>query len=154
MAYLKAKDGEVEKFPYTLGMLRRDNPNTSFPSTLSPSMLASYDVYEVKVEAAPTVDEKNYKAVRANTPVEEVGQWVLKWSVVEKTPAEKQAHYDNAAGAVRTKRDGLLQQTDWMALSDTPPMPEAWASYRQALRDITDQAGFPYDVTWPEKPSS
>jgi len=51
----------------------------------------------------------------------------------------------------RSKRNRLLSDTDWMALSDNTMTPE-WASYRQALRDITEQEGFPYSVTWPTKP--
>jgi hypothetical protein len=50
----------------------------------------------------------------------------------------------------RSKRNRLLSDTDWMALSDNTMTPE-WASYRQALRDITEQEGFPYSVTWPTK---
>ena len=51
----------------------------------------------------------------------------------------------------RSKRDRLLSDTDWMALSDNTMTPE-WATYRQALRDITAQEGFPYSVNWPTKP--
>ena len=51
----------------------------------------------------------------------------------------------------RNQRDRLLSDTDWMALSDSTMTPE-WATYRQALRDITGQSGFPYDVVWPTKP--
>lgn len=52
---------------------------------------------------------------------------------------------------VRNQRERLLSATDWMALSDNTMTP-AWASYRQALRDITAQEGFPYSVIWPTKP--
>jgi len=52
---------------------------------------------------------------------------------------------------IRNQRNRLLSDTDWMALSDNTITPE-WASYRQALRDITDQTGFPYAVIWPTKP--
>jgi len=51
----------------------------------------------------------------------------------------------------RNQRNRLLAETDWMALSDNTMTPE-WASYRQALRDITEQTGFPYSVVWPTKP--
>jgi hypothetical protein len=51
----------------------------------------------------------------------------------------------------RSKRNRLLSDTDWMALSDNT-MSTEMASYRQALRDITSQEGFPYSVTWPTKP--
>ena len=52
---------------------------------------------------------------------------------------------------IRNQRDGLLAATDWMALSDVT-MSDAWTAYRQALRDIPTQAGFPSSVTWPTKP--
>lgn len=51
----------------------------------------------------------------------------------------------------RDERDSLLAATDWWALSDRTMTAEQTA-YRQALRDITDQAGFPNDITWPTKP--
>ena len=52
---------------------------------------------------------------------------------------------------VRTERDILLKETDVWALSDRTMTAEQTA-YRQALRDITDQVGFPTDITWPTKP--
>jgi hypothetical protein len=55
------------------------------------------------------------------------------------------------AAEARSKRDSKLAATDWMALSDVTMSPE-WATYRQALRDVTDQVGFPENVNWPVKP--
>lgn len=52
---------------------------------------------------------------------------------------------------IRNKRDVLLAETDWWANSDRT-MTQAQIDYRQALRDITSQAGFPENVTWPTKP--
>ena len=57
------------------------------------------------------------------------------------------------AKQVRAERDALLTKTDWWATSDRTMTAEQTA-YRQALRDITDQAGFPEDVTWPQEPTS
>ena len=55
---------------------------------------------------------------------------------------------------VRAERDRRLQETDWTQLPDVPlATKEAWAAYRQALRDITEQPGFPFDVVWPEPPA-
>jgi hypothetical protein len=54
---------------------------------------------------------------------------------------------------VRKKRDLLLQQSDWTQLIDAPVDREAWADYRQALRDLPQQEGFPREVVWPEVPS-
>ncbi len=55
------------------------------------------------------------------------------------------------AEQVRSKRDDLLTETDWWAVQDRT-MTQAEVDYRQALRDITDQASFPTDITWPTKP--
>ena len=53
--------------------------------------------------------------------------------------------------AFRNKRDRLLTETDWWAVSDRT-MTQAETDYRQALRDVPQQEGFPTDITWPTKP--
>lgn len=56
---------------------------------------------------------------------------------------------------VRRKRDLLLVKTDWTQLQDVPESTAAaYSVYRQALRDVPQQEGFPDDVIWPTKPSS
>lgn len=52
---------------------------------------------------------------------------------------------------IRNQRDSLLAATDWTALNDVT-MSDAMTAYRQALRDLPAQAGFPSSVTWPTKP--
>ena len=69
----------------------------------------------------------------------------------------KEAEYaaganDRAAAEVRTERDAKLTQSDWTQVADAPVDKAAWATYRQALRDIPSQAGFPNEVTWPTEP--
>jgi len=56
------------------------------------------------------------------------------------------------AAAVRATRNVLLAQTDWTQLADAPVDDLAWATYRQALRDIPTQSGFPLNVVWPAAP--
>lgn len=59
------------------------------------------------------------------------------------------------ASDVRAKRNRLLRATDWTQLADVPQATkDLWDDYRQALRDVPQQAGFPNDVVWPEKPVS
>ena len=73
-------------------------------------------------------------------------------SEFEARQAEWAASADaRAADAVREQRDVLLAQTDWWVMPDRTAT-QAQLDYRQALRDITAQAGFPNDVTWPTKP--
>lgn len=55
---------------------------------------------------------------------------------------------------VRAQRNALLAACDWTALPDAPVDDwQAWADYRQALRDLTAQPGFPLDVAWPTPPA-
>jgi hypothetical protein len=56
------------------------------------------------------------------------------------------------AEQVRTERNQLLAASDWTQVADAPVDQAAWATYRQALRDITTQTGFPENVTWPARP--
>lgn len=79
----------------------------------------------------------------------------LSWSVEkipEKTEAEKR---EDAEKSVRAKRDSLISETDYLLASDYPISAEdleAVKVYRQALRDVPQQEGFPFDVVWPDLP--
>jgi hypothetical protein len=57
-----------------------------------------------------------------------------------------------AAKEARARRNRLLNASDWTQVADAPVDQAAWAAYRQALRDIPEQPGFPRDVEWPTKP--
>lgn len=64
----------------------------------------------------------------------------------------KDADRQAAASAARKERDRLLLACDWAVLPDAQTERAAWENYRQALRDVPEQAGFPYTIEWPEKP--
>jgi len=57
------------------------------------------------------------------------------------------------AEAARLKRNALLAACDWTQLADAPVDNLSWAVYRQELRDVPDQAGFPTDIIWPTQPA-
>jgi hypothetical protein len=56
------------------------------------------------------------------------------------------------ADEIRAERNALLTASDWTQVADAFVDQAAWAAYRQGLRDIPQQAGFPHDVVWPEQP--
>lgn len=58
------------------------------------------------------------------------------------------------AANVRKQRDQLLKDSDWTQLTDAPIDKTIWVTYRQDLRDITLQEGFPFDIVWPEIPTN
>ena len=56
------------------------------------------------------------------------------------------------AASVRSSRNQKLSDSDWTQISDSTADKTAWGTYRQSLRDVTSQAGFPWAVEWPEQP--
>ena len=76
---------------------------------------------------------------------------VIENGVVPNAPSAEEIKTEKAAIG-RFKRDGLLAETDWMANSDVT-MSDEWKTYRQALRDVPSQSGFPETINWPTKPS-
>ena len=149
--FVKTTNGQNDQYPYTVGNLRRDNPNTSFPKNVPEATMAEYGMFPVGYEAAPEYDPLTHRLQHSSEPVLNDGKWVLTKTVVELTAAQI-ADRDTAKGKeVRSQRDKLIADTDWMALSDNTLTAE-WATYRQALRDVTSQEGFPHSVEWPEKP--
>jgi len=66
--------------------------------------------------------------------------------------AYKSAKDAEQAKSVRASRDEKLKDCDWTQVADAPVDKAVWATYRQALRDVTTQSGFPWTITWPDKP--
>jgi len=147
--YIKLTNGEPEI--YTIGKLRRDNKNVSFPKTISNEILARFDVYPYIQQEQPTYDKKTQKLKDGGFVQDESGNWTKIWNVVEKTQTEIAEWIEVKANSIRSQRNQLLSETDYLALSDVTLAAEM-AEYRQALRDITDQQGFPETVEWPVKP--
>jgi hypothetical protein len=67
--------------------------------------------------------------------------------------AEEKAWELGAGGRIRETRNELLAETDWTQAADVPQtIKDKWATYRQALREVPQQPGFPTNITWPTKP--
>jgi hypothetical protein len=148
--YILAPNQVAKTYPYTIGELRRDNPNTSFPRRPTEATLASWGVYPVASVDSPAFSYATQNLTEGN-PVLVNSQWQQTWVITDATPEEVAQRAAQQADDTRSKRDKLLADTDWMALSDNT-LTDAWATYRQALRDITAQNGFPHSVVWPAKP--
>lgn len=144
--HLKLTNGQPEK--YSIGQLRRDNPKTSFPKKPTDALLAEWDVFPFSRPEQPVVDRLTANVVDGSFEQNADGNWVLPWVVEQKPLTEAERN-------IRNKRDSLLVGTDWIvikAYERNENIPMTWEIYRQALRDIPTQEGFPYNVTWPSKP--
>lgn len=155
--FVKATNGQIDKYPYTVGDLRRDNPNTSFPKHVSEATMAEFGMFPVGYEAAPEYDPTTHRIEHSNMPVLKDGKWTLTKTVVALTSEQIDARNTAKAKEVRIQRDRLLAETDWVVVFHTEKgtnIPLEWEVYRQALRDITNHVNFPYlaEEDWPVKP--
>jgi len=91
------------------------------------------------------------------------GKWYTKYVLGpvftdgETTATEQEAAYKatkdaEQAKAMRDQRGEKLKDSDWTQVADAPVDKAVWATYRQALRDVTTQTGFPWTITWPDEP--
>ena len=155
----------------TVAEFKATKPNTSFPKQMSEHCLNDYG-YDVVLNGPAATITAPY-GVNTRSGVEEKdGKWYSKFVAgpiftdskddsgnVTKTAAQNEADYKarvdaSAAAMVRNDRDGRLTECDWTQADDSPlKAASAWTTYRQALRDVPTQSGFPHTVTWPTKPS-
>jgi len=118
--------------------------------TTTPEVLAELGASVVLegAQASPTRYQTAYR-----DGVEEIdGKWYTKYSVADMDDETKTAKDAEQAKSVRTTRDEKLKDSDWTQVADAPVDKTVWATYRQALRDVPTQSGFPWEVTWPTQP--
>ena len=152
MLYVKAIDSQIVAYPYTQTDLIRDNPSTSFPSGgISPASLAEWNVFPVHFADQPEVAPLAQRVVEL-APMYDGQSWIQQWAVEALSQDEINANTAQQAAAVRADRNGRLAATDWTQIADSTADKPAWAAYRQALRDVPLQAGFPQNAIWPQKP--
>ena len=166
--YRNRSTGEVT----TQGAIRKLHPNTSLPRVWTADICEFLGIDPVLAAPAPAPSGE-YKVVSRNGVTQDAnGNWVEAYTErdmfsdytteegVTVTKAEQEQAYtarknDEVATAVRAERDKLLASCDWMAIKAFEAgsaVSAEWAIYRQALRDVTAQEGFPNSVTWPTQP--
>ena len=126
------------------------HPNTSMPQQLSEELLNEFgaDVVFEGPQAQPT----RYQVSFADGVEQIDGKWFTKWSVADMDAEAITAKDAEQATSMRKQRDEKLAECDWTQVADAPVDKAVWATYRQALRDITTQEGFPWTITWPDAP--
>ena len=152
----------------TVSQFKASHFNTSFPKYISPELLGEFSYDYIAVGAAAVVSGPYESSVRDG--VEQINNvWTAKYIVgpiftdIEggDTATQQETAYRagvdaKAAASVRTQRDRLLADTDWVvtkAKETSTNIPAAIKTYRQELRDISAAEGFPHTMTWPTKPS-
>ena len=80
------------------------------------------------------------------------GEDLIYRETVTSAVVDETARFEAEAAAIRVERNRLLAACDWTQVADAPVDQTAWATCRQALRDVPEQPGFPHEVIWPVMP--
>ncbi len=122
----------------------------------------TYDVLTPEVAEALEVDvvfegpqaQPTRYQVSFRDGVEQIGdKWFTKYSVADMDDEGKAAKDAEHAKSIRQERNTKLSASDWTQLTDAKVDSLAWANYRQQLRDLPEQEGFPWEVIWPTEPT-
>ena len=127
----------------------------SLPSQWSDSALDALNVEVVTQQEIPNYDSAIQKVELNTTATQVNGAWVQDWTILTMTDEEQAEHDVQSRAAARQHRDALLTKTDWMVIQSAETgisLAVEWATYRQALRDISSQAEFPREINWPTEP--
>ena len=151
--YLKVS-GSTITYPYSVQNLKNENPSTSFPTIITDSLLESFNIYKVEPRSSG-YDSDDSKDVTELTPTLSGSVYVQTYSITDADEETINKRREIKWSEVRSNRDSLLSECDWTQFNDSPISGSTltdWQTYRQSLRDITNQST-PYDITWPNKPS-
>lgn len=143
------------------------HPNTSMPQQLSEELLNAFGA-DVVFEGAQASGGTVYQYSQAQGVEQINGKWYTKYVLgptfidtvedgVTTTALQHETAYKaqkdaEQAKSVRATRDAKLSECDWTQVADAPVDKAVWVTYRQALRDVTAQTGFPWTVEWPVAP--
>ena len=165
MEYRIRESGDIK----SQGEIRAMHKNTSFPKVWRENVHESIGIDPVLITPKPESASAYKHYTRNGAEQDANGNWVQAWTernmfskytddddVVHTKAAQETAYQDRldatAAESVRTDRTARLALTDFYALADNT-LTTAMAEYRQALKDVPAQDGFPYDITWPTEPT-
>lgn len=169
--YAKVKGTQVIQYPWNIDNLREENPYTQFDvmSVLDnlQEVYATTDsakdgstIVEVVEFPEPLLTDSRYKKYEIGTsPVLKDGVWGLETKIVDKTDEEYKFGEETKRNIEIDRRDHELKYTDWTQATDVPPEllsgvdKQKYAEYRQKLRDLPLQTGFPWTHTWPARPA-
>lgn len=126
-------------------------PNTSFPDVWSLELIESLGL-DLVAETQEPVLGRYQIAHRSGAEQKPDGKWCVKYTIIELDADAIVAKNAEQAKNMRAQRNQKLKDSDWSQVADAPVDKAVWAAYRQALRDVPAQAGFPWEINWPVAP--
>ena len=150
--YLRVSGSQII-YPFSVQRLKSENKNVSFPSVITDEVLATFDVYPVKLVNG-NYDSDYTKDVVEVTPTLSGSVYVQTYETTDVDELTRETRIEIKWDEIRETRNTLLSECDWTQFQDSPITGSKlteWQTYRQSLRDVTNQEN-PYNITWPTKP--
>ena len=159
MAIYLLSDGaeNIVTYPYSIGMLRRDNPNTSFPASPSNAVLAGWNVFQLAESTQPTIDVLTQSIVEGTPTTADGGvTWTQVWEVVELDAAAQVTKLAQLEAAAQGQSEALLDEADQFvvqALVQGKALTPEFEVYRNSVLNYQSLSGYPAAPVFPTLPA-
>lgn len=147
MMYAKIVDNNLIKHPYYIEEMRSEYPDLIIDDEPTDEQLAECNAKRAVMGTMPTKSSRTHTFSKAFVENED---GTVTINILEHPLPQQVAEFN-----MRDARDGALTRSDWVvtrAYESGQPVPPEYIEYRQKLRDLTNQEGFPYDIVWPDLP--
>lgn len=148
MRYVQTSDETfVRHIPNEVENIQWNESTNTSVRRLSESQRTEFGISRLKMVTPPFFDVDTQSRAEGDAVLTD-GVWTQNWIVTA-------APEDIKAVNIRQTRDAKLTLSDWIVVKSAEAgtaVPSDWVTYRQALRDVPAQAGFPNSITWPESP--
>ena len=152
MWYVQAQGDTFIRHIFDVEPTQWDADNYCYVTRLTDEQVAHYGVHKKQI-VTPPYHEPATQSLEEGPALLISGVWTQNYIVTDLSADESAAKVGAQWNVIRAERNKLLVESDWTQLPDAPVDAAAWATYRQALRDVTTQAN-PFAIVWPESPSS
>ena len=152
MWYVQAQGDTFIRHIFDVEPTQWDADNYCYARRLTEDQVEHFGVHKKQIVTPPYHDPATQSLDEGPALLID-GVWTQNYTVTDLSADESAAKVGAQWTVIRAERNKLLVESDWTQLPDAPVDAAAWATYRQALRDITDQAN-PFAIVWPESPLS
>jgi hypothetical protein len=152
MWYVQAQGDTFIRHIFDVEPTQWDADNYCYARRLTDEQIVHFGVHKKQIVTPPYHDPAT-QVCEEGPALLISGVWTQNYIVSDLSADESAAKVNAQWTVARAQRSKLLVESDWTQLPDVPVDSAAWATYRQALRDVTTQAN-PFAIVWPESPSS
>ncbi len=151
MWYVQAQGNTFIRHIFDVEPTQWDADNYCYARRLTEEQVEHFGVHKKQIVTPPYHDPATQSLDEGPALLID-GVWTQNYIVSDLSADESAAKVGAQWNIIRAERNKLLVESDWTQLPDAPVDAAAWATYRQALRDVTTQAN-PFTIVWPQGPS-